>query len=141
MDGYSFSPWNLETGRAVMTETDLSAKDRRELDLTARSLVEVCFRNTKIEDLHAGVFPRSASGDWSDVKVVTPFGEISWNDLSRISDAEMKEVMAEAVNRVFTYAAFPEELSTLGGASRWDLAKLDERLMQTVHRKMRERGE
>tara|TARA_R100001198_G_scaffold96668_1_gene87739 strand:- start:202 stop:579 length:378 start_codon:yes stop_codon:yes gene_type:complete len=113
----------------------LSAKDRRDLDLTARSIVEVCFRNTKIEDLHAGVFPQTASGDWSDVKVVTPFGEIAWNDLSRISDAEMRELMVETVNRVFTYAAYPEELSTLAGASRWDPAELDERLMRTVNRK------
>lgn len=124
-----------------MAKADLSAKDKRDLDLTARSLVEVCFRNTKIEDLHAGVFPQSARGDWSDVKVVTPFGEIAWNDLSRISDDEMKEVMVEAVNRVFTYAAFPEELSSLAGASRWDSAELDKRLMQTVDRKMRERAE
>tara|TARA_E500000305_G_scaffold108239_1_gene110129 strand:+ start:236 stop:613 length:378 start_codon:yes stop_codon:yes gene_type:complete len=120
---------------------DPSAKDRRDLDLTARSMVEVCFRNTKIEDLHAGVFPQTASGDWSDVKVVTPFGEIAWNELSRISDAEMKELMVEAVNRVFTYAAYPEELSTLAGASRWDPAELDERLMRTVHRKRRGDGD
>lgn len=123
----------------VMTEPELSAKERRDLDLMARSLVEVCFRNTKIEDLHAGVFPRSANGDWSDVRVVTPFGEIAWTDLSRISDAEMREIMAEAVNRVFTYAAFPEELSTMAGASRWDRAELDKRLMQTVNRKIADR--
>ena len=30
------------------------------------------------------------TGDYSDVKVVTPFGEIAWRDVSRLSDGDMK---------------------------------------------------
>jgi hypothetical protein len=37
----------------------------------ALSPVETCLRNTELEDLHAGICPRSLSGDASDVKVAT----------------------------------------------------------------------
>lgn len=36
------------------------------------------------------------------MKVVSPYGEIPWNDMSRISDEEMKALMIEIVDRVFT---------------------------------------
>ena len=49
--------------------------------------------NTNLEDLHCGVTPSSLTGDFSDVKVVTPFGEIEWRHLSRISDEEMRRLM------------------------------------------------
>ena len=45
----------------------------------------LCVRNTFLEDLHAGVTPSSQSGDYADVKVVTPYGEIPWRDVSRVS--------------------------------------------------------
>ena len=34
--------------------------------------------NTELEDLHAGISPSSKTGDYTDVKVVTPYGEIKW---------------------------------------------------------------
>ena len=46
-------------------------------------------RNSQLEDLHSGITPSSMSGDFTDVKVVTPYGEIPWADLSRISDKEL----------------------------------------------------
>jgi hypothetical protein len=49
-----------------------------------------CFRNTKLEDFHSGKYPSSKTGDYSDVKVVFPFGEIPGKELSRLSDEEMK---------------------------------------------------
>ncbi|MEJ7933987.1 hypothetical protein WG907_06925 [Sphingobium sp. AN558] len=48
------------------------------------ALVEQCVRNTSLEDLHAGMSPGSMTGVFSDVKVVTPRGEIPWNRVSRI---------------------------------------------------------
>jgi hypothetical protein len=33
------------------------------------------------------------------VKVVSPYGEIPWNRVGRISDNEMKALMIEVVNR------------------------------------------
>src|SRR5438093_9756136 len=49
-----------------------------------------CVRNSSLEELHAGTFPSSKTGDYTDVKVVSPYGEIAWNQLGRISDEEMK---------------------------------------------------
>lgn len=49
-------------------------------------------RNSKIEDIHSGTPPLSKTGDYSDVKVVTPFGEIPWNKVSKISQKEMGEL-------------------------------------------------
>jgi len=62
-----------------------------------------CFRNTTLEDLHAGIYPSSEVGDYSDVKVVTPFGEIPWNKVSRLSDEEMKGLMIDVVNRCYAF--------------------------------------
>jgi len=54
-------------------------KDSKEL---AIGMTVLCVRNTYLEELHAGKFPASATGDYSDVKVVTPYGEIPWKNLS-----------------------------------------------------------
>ncbi len=70
---------------------------------TATTISVNCVRNTVIENYHAGTFPKSKAGDYSDVKVVTPFGEIAWNELSRITDAEMKAFNIEVNNRIYTY--------------------------------------
>lgn len=67
----------------------------------AKHLVLKCFRNSVLEDLHAGKVPASKSGDFSDVVVHTPFGEIPWNDLSRFDDAEMKALLVDVVNRTY----------------------------------------
>lgn len=49
-------------------------------------------RNTDLETLHAGKPIISVTGDYSDVKVITPSGEIPWNEVSRISNKEMGEL-------------------------------------------------
>ncbi|MDQ1193910.1 hypothetical protein QE419_002676 [Brevundimonas vesicularis] len=67
--------------------------------------------------------------------MVTPDGEIPWRDLSRISDKEMKALMIEVVDRVFTYLTYPEILGAIPGGRLWDRAKLDEALMKTVRRR------
>ena len=62
----------------------------------------LCVRNTSIEDVHAGIEPHSPSGDYSDVKVVTPVGVIPWPRASRIRDDEMREFMKQVVDRLYT---------------------------------------
>lgn len=116
-----------------------SAAERRDLELLAKALVETCMRNSELENLHAGKFPASERGDFSDVKVVTPYGEIPWSQLSRISDAEMKVLMIDVVDRVFTYLRFPEELARIGGAARWDRPKLHPDMMRAVRRRAKAR--
>ena len=61
-----------------------------------------CVRNTSIEDIHAGIEPHSPAGDLSDVKVVTPVGEIPWTRVSRIRDDEMRAFMKQVVDRLYT---------------------------------------
>ena len=65
----------------------------------AKYLALNCFRNTALEDLHSGTGPISESGDYSDVKVITPRGEILWTNLSRFDNKEMKALMKDVVNR------------------------------------------
>ena len=69
----------------------------------AKLMALECFRNTRLEDLHAGIFPSSQKEDYSDVKVVTPYGAIPWNRLGRLSDEEMKELMIDVVDRCYEF--------------------------------------
>jgi hypothetical protein len=69
----------------------------------AKLMAERCFRNTRLEDLHAGTVPDSRAGDYSDVKVVSPFGEIPWPRLSRLSDDEMRALMIDVVDQCYTF--------------------------------------
>lgn len=70
----------------------------------AKALVLNCVRsNTSLESLHCGIAPSSKTGDYSDVKVVTPHEEIQWEHLSRLNDREMKKLMIEIVNNVYTF--------------------------------------
>jgi hypothetical protein len=62
-----------------------------------------CFRNSRLEDFHAGKVPSSQAGGFSDVKVVSPYGEIHWRDLSRLSDAEMRGLIIDVVDRCYTF--------------------------------------
>jgi hypothetical protein len=69
----------------------------------AKHMALQCFRNTRLEDFHAGITPWSPAGDYSDVIVKTPAGEIPWPQLSRLNDAEMKALMIEVVNRAYLW--------------------------------------
>ena len=60
-----------------------------------------CVRNSALEDLHAGIFPSSQTGDYTDVKVVSPYGEIAWNRVGRISDEEMKRLSEDITSCKF----------------------------------------
>jgi hypothetical protein len=69
----------------------------------AKYLVHRCFRNSVLEDLHAGIAPDSKAGDYSDVSVSTPFGEIPWPKLSRFDDEEMKALMIDVVQKTYEF--------------------------------------
>lgn len=114
----------------------MTRAQRRALEKVAKSLVEVCVRNA-LEDLHAGILPSSQSGDYSDVKVVTPYGEIPWTRLGRISDEEMKPLMIDIVNKTYTFLRYLEDLAAESTQTRhWNRPKLDRGLMISVrHRR------
>ena len=82
--------------KAFITDTVLQQR-------LAKYMVEQCFRNSQLEDLHAGTAPSSKTGDYSDVTVRTPFGEIPWCQLSRLDDTEMKALMIDVVNRTYRF--------------------------------------
>jgi hypothetical protein len=67
----------------------------------AKYLVLWCVRNSCLEDLHAGIAPSSATGDYADVTVTSPFGTIPWPRLSRFNDDEMKQLMIDIVDRTY----------------------------------------
>ncbi len=67
--------------------------------------------------------------------MVSPYGEIPWNQLSRISDGEMRALTKEIVNKVYTWLQHTEYLSRVQGAHRWDKAELDADFMAVVARK------
>ena len=95
----------------------------------ALNMALMCVRNTCIEDVHAGVEPSSKAGDFSDAKLVTPYGEIPWNRLSRISNDEMREFMKQVVDRLYTVLLRlddPEFVDRMDQYARRATAKWDE---------------
>ena len=68
----------------------------------AKYMVLQCFRNSMLEDLHAGTSPSSASGDYADV-TVSPYGVIPWPKVSRVNDDEMKRLMIDVVDRTYHF--------------------------------------
>jgi hypothetical protein len=68
----------------------------------AKSLAVLCVRHTCLEDLHSGEPVVSKTGDFSDVKVLTADGEIPWTEVSRISEPEMKKLMKQIVDKLYT---------------------------------------
>lgn len=97
-----------------------------------KALVAICVRNGYLEELHAGTRPFTETGDYSDVKVVTPHGEIPWNEVSRIDDAEMKKLIKGIVNGIYTVLLHEHDpqyirafLSLASGyTARWDEPEL-----------------
>ena len=70
------------------------------LQRLSKVIVESGFRN-RLENIHAGTFPSSKAGDGSDIFVISPYGEIPWNKLGRISDDEMKQLNKGAVDYIY----------------------------------------
>src|SRR5580700_10892198 len=82
--------------RALIREPELQQR-------LAKYMVLQCFRNSMLEDLHAGMSPSSAAGDYSDVIVTSPYGAIPWPQVSRLNDDEMKRLMIDVVDRAYRF--------------------------------------
>jgi hypothetical protein len=103
------------------------SKERSDL---AKSIVLHAFRNTLLEDIHAGREVSSKTGTFDDVKVVTPYGEIPWKEVSHISDEQMRTLMIGAVNVVYTMLAFPN--LKFRGPEGWNEAVHDDGMLTIV---------
>lgn len=98
------------------------AEDRLAAQL-AKAMAMVCVRNTRLEDLHAGRVAVSAVGDYSDVHVVDANGQsIPWSEVSRIDDAEMRALMREIVDRLYTFLIRIDDQAFRAEVERWMLA-------------------
>ncbi len=82
-------------------ESNMSIKEET-LKRVAKNFAFHCVRTTMLEQFHRGTYPDSKTGDYSDVKVVSPYGEIPWKQVSHINEEEMREFMKQVVNRIYT---------------------------------------
>lgn len=100
-------------------------------------LTNSCVRNnTSLENLHSGIFPSSKTEDNSDIKVISPYGVIEFNRLSRISDDEIKKLLKEIVNNIYTFLTHTElfELASINYPVRWDEPEINEPLLKAYEK-------
>jgi hypothetical protein len=116
-----------------MTQTD----EQRTLANLVKIMAMLCVRNSRLEDLHAGLVPVTHTGDYSDVFVVDADGRrIPWPDVSRINDDEMRALMRDIVNRLYTFhvcadaPALQAQIARwMAVASRWDEPEIDGKML------------
>jgi hypothetical protein len=103
----------------------------------AQIMAMLCVRNTQLETLHAGPTPVTRTVDYSDVFVLDADGRrIPWTEVSRIDDAEMRHLMRDIVNRLYTFhlEADDPKLQTqverwMGVATKWDEPEIDPKMI------------
>ena len=103
----------------------------------AKIMAMICVRNSRLEDLHAGQVPTTRTGDYSDVFVVDADGRrIPWPDVSRFNDDEMRALMRDIVNRLYTFHVCADAPGLqaqvarwMAVASRWDEPVIDQRML------------
>lgn len=105
----------------------------------AKTMAILCVRNTQLEAIHTGKTPVTKTGDWSDVTVVDADGNrISWTDVSHISDDQMRDLMRDIVNRLYTFHLCADEPGLqaeierwMAVAGQWDEPEIDQRMICT----------
>lgn len=103
----------------------------------AKTMAMLCVRNTRLETIHSGKTPVTRTGDWSDVTVVDADGNrIPWTDVSHISDDQMRDLIRDIVNRLYTFHLFADEPGLqaeierwMAVAGKWDEPELDHRMI------------
>lgn len=86
----------------------------------AKTMAMLCVRNTHLETIHAGKTPVTRTGNWSDVTVVDADGNrIPWTDVSHISDDEMRDLMRDIVNRLYTFHLCADEPALQAEIEKW----------------------
>ena len=106
----------------------------------AKLMAMICVRNTGIEELHAGTVPVTHTGDYSDVFITDADGrQFPWSDASHLDDDQIRTLMRQIVNRLYTFhlkaddAGFRDHLDRwLAVAERWDEPKQDEAFLATI---------
>ena len=94
--------------------------EKRIAAMMAKTLAMMCVRNTALEALHAGIVPVTHTGDYSDVRVIDADGrEIAWNDVSHLDNDQMRALMKEIVNRVYTFYISIDDEEFRDRIDRW----------------------
>lgn len=116
MDAKGWSRWALPPNLRPMTPAD---KERIAASL-AKVMAMMCVRNTGLETLHACTVPATRTGDYSDVFVLDADGRrIPWAEVSRLDDDQMRDLMREIVNRLYTFHVSCDDPEFLRRADRW----------------------
>ena len=118
----------------------MEARARREVPAFARSLALMCVRQSMLEDLHQGLSPITKTGDYSDVVVVDAEGRrLPWPEISRFNDDEMRDLMRQIVNKIYTFVAKMDDPDFSAWRTflqpqteHWDKPRLDRTLMHFV---------
>ena len=122
----------------MMNEDD----EKRIAAKLARIMAMLCVRNTKLETLHSGLTPVTRNGDYSDVFVHDADGRrIPCTEISRIDEDDLRQLMQEIVNRLYTFhleADDPKLQATIerwmGVATTWDEPEIDPRMISGTER-------
>ena len=122
----------------------MDEETRRAFAGLAKLMALTCVRNTKLEDIHAGIVPATRTGDYSDVAVIDADGRrIPWPEVSHFDDDAMRDLMRQVVDRLYTFHVkiddprFQAVLDLWQPVVRnWDEPALDAGLMEAlaVHR-------
>ena len=112
--------------------------DQRITASLVKIMAMICVRNSRLEDLHAGRVPVTHTGDYSDVFVVDADGQrIPWPDVSRFNDDEMRALMRDIVNRLYTFHVCADAPGLqaqvarwMAVASRWDEPVIDRKILR-----------
>ena len=111
----------------------------------AKLTAMICMRNTGIEELHAGTVPVSHTGDYSDVFITDADGrQFPWSDASHLDDDQMRSLMRQIVDRLYTFhikaddPEFRDHLDRwLAVAERWNEPQFDKAFVEIVSRPQR----
>lgn len=105
----------------------------------AKIMAMLCVRNTQLETLHAGLTPITRTGDYSDVVVLDADGRrIPWTEVSRFDEDEMRALMRDIVNRLYTFHLHADEPKLqatierwMGVADKWDAPEIDPKMISS----------
>lgn len=108
-------------------------KDKNEMEKRlAKTLTIHGYRNSPIEDIHAGRWPKDNKGNWAkpeDMFVSVDGGsKIPWLEMSRITDEEMKHINKTIHSQIYTILVLLKKGKLPGfywwGGENWDEPEL-----------------
>ena len=118
----------------------MDAKERRKVPAFVRILALMCVRQSSLETLHEGLSPITRTRDYSYVVVINGDGRrIPRPEVSRFNEDEMRDLMREVVNKLYTFFVKAEAPDFKAWTEfvrpqsyHWDRPKLDKVMMHHV---------